>query len=231
MIAYLKIIPSTIPLIQRIEYSEADKVCRIKWSANDDQVCDHISNSTIADLVQSESLNLQGIDSNSAWNECSCKMSSEYKMFTWLMFTFGFLIPTIAFIISYIRFVGLALTSGSTSGSANGDFRLTLFLSVLMIIYKSNKQMNTHKFNLNTKPKGGKSHRKTMSLIISLIVVFIICYSPFQLFHMMRATDIFLPTKQCNIFRDLSETWVFDNSNLPQRKNGRFLGWHGCYQH
>ena len=95
---------STIPLIQKIEYSEADKVCRIKWSANDSRGCDHISNSTIADLVQSESLNLQGIDSNSAWNECSCKMSSEYKMFTWLMFTFGFLIPTIAFIISYIRF-------------------------------------------------------------------------------------------------------------------------------
>ena len=66
--------------------------------------------------------------------------------------------------------------------------------------------MNAHKFNLKTKPKAGKNNRKTMSLIISLILVFIICYSPFQLFHMMRATDVFLPTKQCNIFRDLSET-------------------------
>ena len=105
MRANLETIQSTIPLIQKIEYNEADKVCRIKWSTNNTQVCDPISNSTIADLVESESLNLQGIDSNSAWNECSCKMSSEYKLFTWLMFTFGFLIPTIAFVISYIRFV------------------------------------------------------------------------------------------------------------------------------
>jgi len=209
MDTYFKTILSTIPLIQKIEYSEADKVCRIKWSANDSRGCDHISNSTIADLVQSESLNLQGIDSNSAWNECSCKMSSEYKMFTWLMFTFGFLIPTIAFIISYIRLAFFNLLPFQLRVTSGRDFLIIItdsFLSVLMIIYKSNKQMNAHKFILKTKPKAGKSHRKTMSLIISLILVFIICYLPFQLYHMMRATDIFLPTRQCNIFRDLSET-------------------------
>ena len=109
-------------------------------------------------------------------NECSCQMSINYKVFVGTMFVAGYLLPTISFIMSYT--------------------------SVLVILQRSKLALQ----KTQTVKQPSNVNNRTVTMIISLMIVFIACYSPFQLYHLLRMADIYLSNDACRYFKLISET-------------------------
>lgn len=81
---------------------------------------------------------------------------------------------------------------------------MTYVFSVLIIVRRSHKAVN--KYSKNEKKSVGQ--QKTCYMIVSLMVTFVVCYAPFDFFHLLRANDVFLERITCTTFRIVSERFI-----------------------
>ena len=93
------------------------------------------------------------------------------------MFIFGYLLPSVIFLFSY----GL----------------------VCFKIRSTNKNMERHG-NLNGQKQRQRNSRP-LKLIAGLVITYLVCYTPFHMYHLLRTMDVYLVPSSCTTFKRTHE--------------------------
>ena len=93
------------------------------------------------------------------------------------MFIFGYLLPSVIFLFSY----GL----------------------VCFKIRSTNKNMERHG-NLNGQKQRQRNSRP-LKLIAGLVITYLVCYTPFHMYHLLRTMDVYLLPSSCTTFKRTHE--------------------------
>ncbi|CAG5099087.1 Oidioi.mRNA.OKI2018_I69.XSR.g16238.t1.cds [Oikopleura dioica] len=130
--------------------------------------------------------NINGSNVMTGWR-CRCGMTPEERTYNMHLFGWTFILPLTCIVFSYSN--------------------------IGYVIWKSSER--TRSFSMTRADSRRSANTRTkrlMILIVTLIVVYIVCWTPYHLFHLLVYCGVKLDHNPCSIFEHVYNTLIWSNS-------------------